>query len=675
MDIEWKSTHLLDFGRDWCGDLAISGTREWLVTNGLGGYASGTAAGFLSRRYHGLLIAAQRLPVGRTLLLSKLDETATYDEVTYPLFTNHWSGGELEPYGFHHLERFHFEGTTPVWTFACADANLVKKVWMQPGANTTYVDYELARATRPLELDIKVLVNHRDHHANTRAGDWQLHVEPIERGMRLDVLPEGPSFYLFSPGAQITPKPEWHTNYYLAVEEYRGLDPVDDNLSVGFIQARLRPGESLTVIASTQPEPNLDGIAAYAERRSYEDQLIAESGFADRAPWARQLVLAADQFIVHRPLPDEPEGCSIIAGYPWFGDWGRDTMISLPGLTLSTGRNEVARQILRTFSRYVDQGMLPNNFPEAGEKPEYNTVDATLWYFEALRAYYAQTRDDELLAELLPILEEIIAWHRRGTRYQIHLDSQDGLLYAGEAGVQLTWMDAKVGDWVVTPRIGKPVEVNALWFNALKSMASFTQQLGKSADEYEELADASRNGFKRFWNESTGYCYDVLDGPDGDDPSLRPNQLFAVSLPHSPLPGDRQRAIVEVCAQQLLTSHGLRSLAAKTPEGAGNPAFVGHYGGDQRQRDAAYHQGTVWGWLIGPFVSAHLKVYQDPELAQTFLRPLISSLASHGLGTLSEIFDANPPYIARGCIAQAWTVAEVLRIWQELDRQARYRAV
>lgn len=664
----WKETYPLDFGRDWCGDLATSGTREWLVTNGIGGYASGTAAGFLSRRYHGLLIAALRPPLKRTLLLSKLDETAVYDGNSYPLFTNHWASGEIEPYGFHHLERFHLEGTTPVWTYACADAQLIKKIWMQPGANTTYVHYELARATRPMDLDIKVLVNYRDHHANSRAGAWQMQVEPIDQGLHLHILPDGVRFYLFSPGAQISQHLEWHSDYYLALEAYRGLEPLDDNLSVGFIQARLRPNESLSVVASTQTQPNMDSQAAYADRRSYEDKLTTEANFSIETGWSRQLVLAADQFIVRRPLPDEPEGRSIIAGYPWFGDWGRDTMISLPGLTLSTGRWTIARQILRTFAKYVDQGMLPNNFPETGEVPQYNTVDATLWYFEALRAYHKLTGDQDLLAELFPVLAEIVAWHRRGTRYQIHLDPQDGLLYGGEAGVQLTWMDAKIGDWVVTPRTGKPVEINALWFNALKSMARFAGLLGEAAQEYQDLAEAAKSGFNRFWNEATDYCFDVIDGPDGDDPSLRPNQLFAVSLHHSPLSEDRQRAIVNACARELLTSHGLRSLSKRRADGSVNPTFIGQYGGDQSRRDAAYHQGSVWGWLIGPFTSAHLKVYHNPDLAQSFLLPLISGMSSHGLGTMSEIFDADPPFIARGCIAQAWTVAEVLRAWQETER-------
>jgi predicted glycogen debranching enzyme len=303
--------------------------------------------------------------------------------------------------------------------------------------------------------------------------------------------------------------------------------------------------------------------------------------------------------------------------------------------------------------------MIPNRFPDEGQSPEYNTVDATLWYFEATRAYHEATGDEALLRDLFPVLQDIVDWHVRGTRYQIHVDPADGLLYAGEPGVQLTWMDAKVDDWVVTPRIGKPVEVNALWYNALCVMAEFARLLGEPPERYDALAERARTGFARFWNEEAASCYDVLDGPDGSDPALRPNQLFAVSLPHSPLRPEQQKAVVDACARYLLTSHGLRSLDPRHPD------YKGHHGGDRRTRDAAYHQGTVWGWLMGPFVSAHLRVYNDPALARSFLEPLIQELDAHCVGSLSEIFDGDPPHTPRGCIAQAWTVAEVLRVWKE----------
>ncbi|MBX7233173.1 MAG: amylo-alpha-1,6-glucosidase [Caldilineales bacterium] len=649
---------VVDFGRETCGDLNAAERREWLATNGIGGYASGTVAGLPARRYHGLLVAALQPPLGRTVLLSKLDETATYLGRAYPLFANRWAGGAVEPAGYQHLERFRLEGTTPVWSFACADALLEKRVWMQPSANTTYIRYDLHRASAPLTLSIKALVNYRDHHALTRAGDWQMDIQPAPHGLRVTAFPGATPLYLLSAGAAARAEHQWYRDYFLAQEASRGQDTLDDALYAGAFTAQLEPGASLTLVASVEPDPNLDGQKAYQVRRDHEQGLLQRAELPAPPPWIEQLVLAADQFIVRRPAADGGPGHSVIAGYHWFGDWGRDTMISLPGLTLATGRPEIAASILRTFARYVDRGMLPNRFPDAGETPEYNTVDATLWYFEAIRAYHAATGDDGLLRDLFPVLQEIIVWHQRGTRYNIHVDAADGLLYAGEPGVQLTWMDAKVGDWVVTPRTGKPVEINALWYNALRSMADFARRLARPSATYDALAQRAGSGFARFWNPATGYCHDLLDGPAGDDPALRPNQLLAVSLPHSPLPPEHQAAVVAVCGRQLLTSHGLRSLAPN------DPAFVGHYGGDVRQRDGAYHQGTVWGWLIGPFVMAHLRVHRDPAAARAFLAPFAHHLADHGLGSVSEIFDGDPPFTPRGCIAQAWSVAEVLRAWQ-----------
>jgi predicted glycogen debranching enzyme len=342
-------------------------------------------------------------------------------------------------------------------------------------------------------------------------------------------------------------------------------------------------------------------------------------------------------------------------------------MIALPGLTLSTGRPEAARSILRTFAKFVDRGMLPNRFPDAGETLEYNAVDAALWYFEAVRQYFTATRDEPLLRELFPVLADIVDWHVRGTRYNIHVDPEDGLLYAGEPGVQLTWMDAKGGDWVVTPRIGKPVEVNALWYNALHTLAQFARALKKPAGEFQSGAEKAGAGFRRFWNESAGCCFDVIDGPGGNDASLRPNQIFAVSLPQSPLTPEQQRAVVDVCARHLLTSHGLRSLSHDSP------SYQPRYGGDARQRDAAYHQGTVWGWLLGPFVLAHLRLYNDPAGAASFLEPMAQQVKVYGIGSAGEIFDGDPPFTPRGCIAQAWTVAEVLRAWTTIQGSSESR--
>ena len=655
----------LDFGREVCGHSSVAESREWLVTNGIGGYASGTIAGVLTRRYHGLLMAALEPPLGRTLMVAKIDETAEYDGIYpesgkfYPLYANRWSDDTLESFGFFHLNRFHLEGTTPVWTYGIGNALLEKRIWMQTGANTTYIQYRLVRATGPLSLEAKAFVDYRDYHNTTIMQDWEPDIQSISGVLKLQMFENATPFYLKSDRAMIIPQFDWYEDFYLKVEEFRGQpDVVEDHIYAALIRATLRPGESITLVATTDANANVDGDVSYAERQAYENALIVQ---ADLPESLHQLVLAADQFVVKRPTARDENGRSIIAGYHWFGDWGRDTMIALPGLTLSTNRSEVAASILRTYAQFVDQGMIPNRFPDAGEHPEYNTVDATLWYVEALRAYHATTGNDDLVRELFPVLQEMIKWHQRGTRYSIQMDEQDGLLYAGEPGSQLTWMDAKIDEWVVTSRIGKPVEINALWYNALCIMGEFARLLDQPADYYDALAEKVKVGFGRFWYAKMGYCYDVVDSPDGYDGSLRPNQLLAVSLPYSPLPVEKQRSVVDACARHLLTAHGMRSLSPDDKD------YIGHYGGDRYKRDGAYHQGTVWAWLIGPFVSAHLRVYQDNAQARSYLEPLMFHLADHGVGSISEIFDGDAPFTPRGCIAQAWSVAELLRAWQETE--------
>ncbi|MBI2371113.1 MAG: glycogen debranching enzyme family protein [Deltaproteobacteria bacterium] len=655
----------LDWGREICGHLGTAESREWLCANGIGGFASGTIAGLLTRRYHGLLVAALKPPLGRTLLVAKVDDSIEYGGLMRPLFANRWADGTVEPHGYREIERFRLEGTSPVWAYACADALLEKRVWMEPGANTTYVRYRLLRAAGPVELELKVLVNYRDHHAATRGTGWQMTVEPIPGGLRVVAFEGAHPFVLLAEGPEVHPTHTWHHGFHMAREQERGLEYQEDHLHAGTFRMPLRPGAASTLVLSAEAAPRLDGEKAWQRRQRYETRILARwrraQPAARRAPtWIQHLVLAADQFVVRRPLPDEPDGMSVIAGYPWFGDWGRDTMISLPGLTISTGRPEVARRVLTTFAGFVDRGMLPNRFPDAGEAPEYNTVDAALWYLEAIRAYHMATDDDAFLTQLFPKIEEIIHWYRGGTRYGIAEDPADGLLRSGEPGVQLTWMDAKVGKWVVTPRIGKPVEVNALWYNALCAMARFARRLGQLVDPWDTLAARVREGFARFWNEGAGCCYDVIDAPEGDDRALRPNQIFAVSLPESPLSPERQRQVVDACARHLLTSFGLRSL---TP---GHPQYQGRYAGGPRERDGAYHQGTVWGWLLGPFVRAHLRVYHDPEAARAFLLPMAHHLTDYGVGSIAEIFDGDPPFTPRGCIAQAWSVAETLRAWLQV---------
>lgn len=643
---------MINFGRAECGNPSNSINKEWLVTNGLGGYAMGTVAGPLTRRYHGLLVAALRPPVSRALLVSKFDETATYNGKAYELFANQWGEAVIEPRGFEHLESFRLELGVPVWTFRLADAALEKRIWMAHGENTTYVQYTVRHALVPLTLGFKVIANDRDHHTNTRP--HPIEVERVANGLKLNLPETGTQVFILSDRAQATPAGEWYENYFLEVEAGRGLEAVEANFYAGDFVTELHPGESVTfTITTSPPHP-----PARPEERAHT--LLAQSGLEATPPAIQQLVLAADQFIVKRQMADGALGDTVIAGYPWFTDWGRDTMIALPGLTLATRRFDVAANILRTFAKFVSEGMLPNYYPDAGAQPEYNTVDATLWYFEAVRAYYAATHDDALLRELWPTLTEIVAWHERGTRYNIHMDKSDGLLYAGEAGVQLTWMDVKIEDWVVTPRTGKPVEINALWFNALRAMVDFARRLGETPETFERLAARVQASFPKFWNTARGYCFDVIDGPIGDEATLRPNQLFAVSLPHSPLTLDQQRGVVTACAQQLLTSHGLRTLPPNDPN------YHPHYNGDRVTRDTAYHQGTVWPWLIGPFVSAHYRVFQDKAAAHSFLAPLLTHLADHGLGSISEVCDAEPPHTPHACIAQAWSVAEVLRVWVEL---------
>ncbi len=658
----------LDFGREICGRLPIAESREWLCTNGLGGFASGTIAGLLTRRYHGLLVAALKPPVGRTLLVSKLDETLECAGRLHRLFVNRWADGTLGPPGYEHIERFHLDGTTPVWHYACDEVLLEKRIWMEPGANTTYVRYTVLRSSAPVTLTLDAFVNYRDFHATTHAGGWRMGVGRIECGLRVSAFEGAQPFVLLADGdAAVHPAHDWYYGYGLAAEAERGLDSADDHLHAGTFTATLERGAALTVMLSTETAAALDVLPAWERRRRHEAALLSRWRDAEpaaaRAPWwIGQLVLAADQFLVRRPVAAEPEGMSVIAGYPWFGDWGRDTMISLPGLAIGTGRPEIARQILGTFARFVDQGMLPNVFPDAGDKPEYNTVDAALWFFEAVRAYHAATDDKATVARLYPVLAEMIQWHREGTRYGIHMDPADGLLRAGQPGVQVTWMDAKIGDWVVTPRTGKPVEVNALWYHALRIMEQLAATLGRPASEWREMAERAASGFERFWNAAAGHCHDVIDGPEGDDPSLRPNQILAVSLSTSPLSPDRQRQVVDACARHLLASFGLRSLAL------GDPRYQGRYVGGPRERDAGYHQGPVWGWLLGPFALAHFRVYGDRDAARRLLEPMGHHLADYALGSIAEIFDGDPPFTPRGCPAQAWSVAETLRAWSELER-------
>jgi len=654
----------MDFGREVAGSLAVAESREWLCANGLGGFASGTVAGLPTRRYHGLLVAALTPPVGRTVLVTGLEERVGYDGQVYELSTARWADGTVAPQGYRLIERFHLDGTAPVWHYACADTLIEKRVWMELGANTTYVRYRLLRSGEggPVRIELRALVNYREFHLTTRGPGWEMAVEALDHGLRVTAYAGARPLSIQVPGAATEPAHDWYVGFRLSAEEARGLDALDDSLHAGTFVATLGPDRALAAVLSVEARPDLDGEQAWARRRAHETEVLLAwrkvQPAAGPAPaWIERLVLAADQFVVRRPLAADPAGLSVIAGYHWFGDWGRDTMIALPGLTLTAGRPEAARRILTTFARFVDGGMLPNVFPDAGERPEYNTVDAALWYVEAVRAYHEATGDAAAVGELFRTLEQIVRGYAAGTRYRIRVDPADGLVTAGEPGVQLTWMDARVGDRVVTPRIGKPVEINALWYNALVAMAGLGRALGRPTTEWETMATRAATGFARFWNGAAGYCYDVIDGPEGHEAALRPNQILAVSLPASALPPERQRQVVDACARHLLIGCGLRSLAP------GEPGYQPHYAGGPGERDGAYHQGTAWAWLLGPFALAYERVHRDRATARALLEPMAQHLSEYGVGSIAEVFDAEPPFAPGGCIAQAWSVAETLRAW------------
>jgi predicted glycogen debranching enzyme len=653
------------FGREICGDLTAGLRREWLVTNGLGGYASATLPGVMSRSYHGLLVASLEPPVARTVLVAGAVEWVTYGGKRYPLSTHEFGDGNFAPDGYRFLESFRLEGTLPVWTFAVADALIERRLWMTYGENTTYVTYRLMRGSLPLDLEVTPLVTYRGFHGLASGQGWNMCVNLRDRGAVIRAYDGARPFGLRSDKAEFVAGGAWWWDFRHRAESERGLGDHGDLFAPGVFAARIGLGETVALIASTEEEPDQDVVASLLQAQQRQATLLAQANASEEDAVTQQLVLAADQFLVARPVPDDPDGRSVIAGYHWFNDWGRDTMISLPGLTLSTGRAHEADSILRTFAEFLADGLLPNNFPDlAGVIPGYNTADATLWYVMAIRSYHEATGDNQLVADLLPALREIVERHLSGTRYGIGVDPDDLLLCAGEPGVQLTWMDAKVGDWVVTPRIGKPVEINALWYNVLRTIAEFLRESGESvgAGQYDALANRTQSSFRaRFLRADLDHLADVVDGPDGDDWTTRPNQVFALSLPYPLLEGDEARNVLDAVGRSLLTSFGLRSLS---PD---DPSFRGTYGGDQVQRDGSYHQGPVWSWLLGPYAEAHFRLDGDRVAAREFLRPIGDHLRDAGLGSVSEIFEGDPPHLSRGCVAQAWGVAEILRVLRLLN--------
>ena len=646
---------MIRLGEEICSNLDFSSSREWLETNGIGGFASATITGCHTRRYHGLLVAATKPPVGRFVLLSKLEETLIVDDRRIELSTNRYPG-VVHPQGFRLLKQFRLD-PFPTFTFEADGIKIEKTVFMAQGENTTVVEYR-ALGVNPatnLRLQLRPLIAFRDYHSLTHENGAINGASQTEPGLiSFSPYPGLPTLYLASNAVSSESSSDWYRHFEYDAERERGLDFTEDLFNPCVLEFDLNAEPSAIIIASTEPR----NVSLAKEYR--QNEIARRQANAMRSPVPDDFVIlltaAADQYIVSRG--DEK---SVIAGYHWFSDWGRDTMISLPGLTLPTGRFDVARGILRTFARSVDQGMLPNRFPDAGETPEYNTVDATLWFFEAVRAYLAYTDDLAFVKdELYSVLTDIIAWHVRGTRFGIKLDAS-GLLNSGEAGVQLTWMDAKVGDWVVTPRRGKPVEIQALWYNALCTMEELAVRLGDEAGRkrYNSMAALTKWSFNRLlWNEKGGYLYDVANGAP-PDAAIRPNQIFAVSLPHSMLSPERAKQVVDIVQRHLLTPYGLRSLAPSDPQ------YRGRYTGDGRSRDGAYHQGTVWPWLMGPFITAYLKLNRRSEAAlhqaQQWLTPLKQHLSEAGLGHISEIFEGDAPHRPVGCVAQAWSVAEILR--------------
>ncbi len=647
---------MIELGTDICGNFRGSSAREWIETNSIGGYASATVSGANTRRYHGLLVAATRPPLGRVVTLSKFEETLSVDGERFDLSSNQYPG-TVHPEGYKYLKRFRLD-PFPVWTFEVDGIEIERSLFMINGENSSVVRWRAkkgsGRRRQKIVLELRPLLAFRDHHHLRREdGGFDGSYEIADGIVSIAPFAAMPRLYLAHNAGAIEPEGHWYRDLEYAIEQERGFDHREDLYQPFKLEFDLT--QDAVVIASTE-ERNAADAAEYETAEISRRQGLIEAAGAEDQLTAR-LVLAADQFIVARGT-----GKTVIAGYHWFSDWGRDTMIALNGLTLATGRPDVARSVLIEFSKHISEGMLPNRFPDQGDTPEYNTVDATLWFFEAIRAYVEKTGDVGLVLDgLYEKLVSIIDWHVRGTRYQIHVDT-DGLLYAGEAVVQLTWMDAKIGDWVITPRTGKPVEIQALWYNALCIIAGLAERFDdtKRLQAYRSMAALAKASFNgQFWNDAEGCLFDVVNG-SGKDAAVRPNQIFAVSLTHTMLDPERARQVVDKVESELLTPFGLRSLSPN------DPSYAGIYIGSPYDRDAAYHQGTVWGWLIGPFVEAYLRVHKDDVRLTQRVAEIMAGFSGHikeaMVGQVSEIFDADPPHAARGCGAQAWSVAELLRI-------------
>ena len=652
-------------------------TDEWLVTNALGGYASGTVGGACTRRFHGQLIAALRAPLARTMMLNHLEEVVEGNGICYRLSGDEHGGGKLAYPEPDFLDEFVLEGGLPVWRFSKNGIRIEKRVLMPHLQNTTYIVYRMIEGPSGLKLKVRPSLHFRPHEGlltQSVSDGWSVRSE----NAREVEISDGRDFpplrlYLFGTNAHLRTDVRTFEHVLYRLEKSRGYEYEGPLWSPGVIEAEFHPGEDCGIIASVEQWDVLraldyhDALDAEIERR---ERLLSIAAMPPTRTSAAQLVLAADQFLIHpharaadearvRAAGDEPR--TVIAGYHWFTDWGRDTMISLEGLTLCTGRHREAGNILRTFASYIKDGLIPNLFPEGEQGGLYHTADATMWFFHAVWRYWLATHDRETVFTLVPKLVDIIEHHIRGTDFNIHVDPADGLLIQGAEGYQLTWMDAKVDGWVVTPRRGKAVEINALYYNALRILEQFLllQEDAESARRIDGYAAGARRSFNdRFWYADGQYLYDLIDPQDR---SLRPNQIFSISLDFPVLDEARWPRVVEVVRDALLTPFGLRTLSRDHPD------YKKAYDGDLRSRDAAYHQGTVWPWLIGPFIDAWLKVHPgDNAGALRFLDGFKPHLADACIGTISEIFDAEPPYHPRGCAAQAWSVAEVLRCLYKL---------
>ncbi|MCA1624477.1 MAG: amylo-alpha-1,6-glucosidase [Acidobacteria bacterium] len=647
---------MISFGIENCTNFDKSSSSEWLETNGIGGFASSTVSGANTRRYHGLLTAATNPPLGRVTMLSKFEETLFVDGKSLDLSTNQYPNA-IYPNGYKYLKNFRL-APFPIWTFEVEGVEIEKKVFMVYGQNTTVCQWSIKNqsqiANRKLQIELKPLLSFVDYHSlQHENSDINPTFEVSNNLVSIHPFLEMPALYFAHDAFAVEKTGVWYRNFEYSIERERGFDFREDLFQPFALKFDL--SERAIVVVSTESQKVFDAQNFENEEIERREALIKTADAKD--DFTKQLTLAADHFIVSRGA-----GKTIIAGYHWFSDWGRDTMIALNGLTLATNRAEIAKEILLEFSKHISEGMLPNRFPDAGETPEYNTVDATLWYFEAVRSYTEKTNDYAFVRKnLYEKLIEIILWHLKGTRYQIHVDT-DGLLFAGEKGVQLTWMDAKIGDYVVTPRTGKAVEIQALWYNSLCIMADFAKRFGDEKDQkrYLEMADAAKKSFNQiFWNEAEECLFDAINGEE-KDASVRPNQIFAISLSNTMLSIERARKVVKKIEAELLTPFGLRSLSSKDknyrPVCSGSPF----------ERDSAYHQGTIWAWLIGAFVDAYRKVNTNGQKTENRINEILEGFKNHltgaGVGQISEIFDGAAPHNPRGCIAQAWSVAEVLRV-------------